>query len=622
MTPVAGRVHSCAAAARAAARTALVLACAAASAQPVVIDSDEPAETDEAAPATPDDAEQRAAVERARRSGVLTLRVRDVEVLGRWMGGLPAPLERCALLTPRLVSQAMNAVRTAVTAPDALARAGGSAARIEVFWVDADFRDRRAGEPGVCDGAPTVDVVFRPLHLRVATENPAENVLPLARSALGTAYRQVPEALLALNPGVTVDRDAATGTAVGVSLRAPLEALAAGVEAHALVRKSMDAGFHRAEGGLRWLAKDPGPTLVAHHVALQAEREEQPLGASTRTQQSTGLAGGVGLRVAPTARVWLDAAWRGGRDETTDAAAGTTAATTRRDRRATSGRLLLDAVQPQSLTVLRGALWHEAARPDGGTRWAAAAGAAREFRLGGGGLLGVEATLNLGRASGGTPPERLYRGGTPVAQLVYESPLSPALMALPEGPTVRSFGRAQAQLAAAGASARGGTRFWSISLNAAFPVARWRVPLIPDEETDIPVGPDGANATLKQVLMRQVDVTGPSLLAADLQHKGVPPAEAIAQAQRALAPLKPGVRYIVEDAPLFAVRPMLMLDAARLSGGAGGGSARWVAVGAGAQMQLVTARLEAGYMRTVSGPVTAGTGRGACVLRMAFQNLF
>jgi hypothetical protein len=62
-----------------------------------------------------------------------------------------------------------------------------------------------------------------------------------------------------------------------------------------------------------------------------------------------------------------------------------------------------------------------------------------------------------------------------------------------------------------------------------------------------------------------------------------------------------------------------MLDAARLADA--DESARWAAVGAGAQLQLATARFEAGYMRTVSGPVLHGP-RGGVVLRMTFQSLF
>jgi hypothetical protein len=116
-----------------------------------------------------------------------------------------------------------------------------------------------------------------------------------------------------------------------------------------------------------------------------------------------------------------------------------------------------------------------------------------------------------------------------------------------------------------------------------------------------------------------VNVTGPNMLAAELMRQGVPADEADARARAALAEIQPAVRYLVEDAPIFAVRPLLMLDVAGL--GDGSTSSNWVAVGLGAQLQLATARFEGGYMQTVSGPV-ANQPRGSLVFRLSFQNLF
>jgi hypothetical protein len=79
------------------------------------------------------------------------------------------------------------------------------------------------------------------------------------------------------------------------------------------------------------------------------------------------------------------------------------------------------------------------------------------------------------------------------------------------------------------------------------------------------------------------------------------------------------VHFLVDKASLYAVRPLLLVDVAGLSDGAD--SARWIAVGAGIGLTVVTARFEAGVMRTVSGPSIAG-GRSAAFLRLVFQNLF
>ncbi|CAN5786805.1 hypothetical protein BH20VER1_BH20VER1_24400 [soil metagenome] len=62
-----------------------------------------------------------------------------------------------------------------------------------------------------------------------------------------------------------------------------------------------------------------------------------------------------------------------------------------------------------------------------------------------------------------------------------------------------------------------------------------------------------------------------------------------------------------------------MFDAAGLSDRHGAGET-WFASGAGLQLTLITARLEAGYLHSLSGP-TFGH-RGNAFVRLTFQNLF
>ena len=61
-----------------------------------------------------------------------------------------------------------------------------------------------------------------------------------------------------------------------------------------------------------------------------------------------------------------------------------------------------------------------------------------------------------------------------------------------------------------------------------------------------------------------------------------------------------------------------MFDAAGMD--VPGDNPTWLAAGAGLQITVVTAKLEAGYMRTFSGP-TFGD-RGNVFVRLVFQNLF
>jgi hypothetical protein len=590
---------------------ALLVGAAAAQAQPLVIDN----EAEPAAPAV--GAEQQAALARAGGKGVLSMRASSVSVEARWATGLQLPLARCDLLSPQSISQAMEALRDAVTAPAAASVTGGDG-EIEVLWIDVDFVDLQPGRPGVCDGAPTAGVVLRPWHLRVSTEHLGDNVLPLARDALGTAYGQVPAPLRALDPGLTLRYDRAIGTALGVTLRAPLPVVSAGVEAQAQLQTSVDANYYLADGGLAWRAPHTGGALTEHRLRLAGTQRRLPLGDGVHDWNASDLGAGVTLKIAPTSRLWLDTGWQSGRDEVS--LPGLPRET--RDFDQWSNRLLADRLFAASLTYARAALWHESTRAEGlggrSSRVAATVGLSREIRLAPGRLLGVDVGLSLGRASDDTPAERRFRGGSPAAEFLFDGVQSPALMRPPAGPALRSFGHTRAQLGS-GAAARGGTRFWSTSFNVALPVARWYRPLIPDESTDLQIVDGQPPLTLKQLLMNQVNVTGPNMLAAELMRQGLPADEAEARARASLAEVQPAVRYLVEDAPIVALRPLLMFDAGGLSDRST--SADWAAVGLGAQLQLATARFEGGYMHTVSGPV-ANQARGSLVFRLSFQNLF
>jgi hypothetical protein len=129
----------------------------------------------------------------------------------------------------------------------------------------------------------------------------------------------------------------------------------------------------------------------------------------------------------------------------------------------------------------------------------------------------------------------------------------------------------------------------------------------------------GRPITLKQLLQRQVDVTAPNMLAATLQSEGLTEAEAANRAREVLREITPATHYIINDANLFALKPLLMFDAAGMSN-RDGLNDQWFAAGAGLQLTVVIAQFEVGYMRTLSGP-TFGD-RGNFFARLVFQNLF
>ncbi|MCE9660885.1 MAG: hypothetical protein K8R60_20350 [Burkholderiales bacterium] len=556
----------------------------------------------------------------ARRAGTVGLRARSIRVEGRWAEGVDLGLATCDVVTPENIAAAMETLAAAITRSPAATATLVRSAEAELLYVAVDF-DQSPGSGGECgEAARTVGIVFRPYHLRVSLARIGNNVLPVPRSALATVYDKVPAPLRALNPQFGFGYDKAFGTVFSLSLDTDLLALAAPagprrnpLDAHLQRVQSAREGFHRTEGDLAWRVRQGGPVLKELRLQVAGSEGREPLAAGERSYRSGEL--GLGLRLAPAAglRVALDGAWRESRDDTTAAPVPAVRSETRR----LASRVLVDALQPPGEGFLRGALWHEAADADGGGRFnrlAAQVGYARELAFGAGPTWGLELMGGAGRVSAGAPAVERFLGGNTPGQFLYDGADAPTLLQAPRGPLLRSAGLQQAGLA----GQRGGTRYWQLNAQLAVPVPAWSRPLIPDEPTGLEDA-QGRPVGLKTLLRRQVDVSGPSMLAATLSAQGVPADEAQRQAEAALAEVKPAVHFLVDRASLFAVRPLLLVDAAGLSDGAD--SARWLAVGAGIGVTVVTARFEAGVMRTVSGPAIAG-GRSAAFLRVVFQNLF
>jgi hypothetical protein len=159
-----------------------------------------------------------------------------------------------------------------------------------------------------------------------------------------------------------------------------------------------------------------------------------------------------------------------------------------------------------------------------------------------------------------------------------------------------------------------------VSLNVSVPIPPWSRPLIPNEVIESLADPDGTqrDVTLKDVLKKQV-AQGERLLRSSLVRQGVAPDDAARQAHETWKEIQPVADFIADQANLFSVKPLLMLDVARLSGATGDGRVR-VAVGGGLQLTIVLARLEAGYLHTVQR--APGDDRGNFFVRLTFQNLF
>jgi hypothetical protein len=556
----------------------------------------------------------------AKAHGVRDLRVRYVKVEGRWADHLPLPLAAGDTLTNQKLSAAMGALRDAITSGSNASLGFHSKGEVGVLYIDVKY------DTSANDG--TVGVIFRPYYLHISLVQVGNNVLPIPRTPRPTFYSNVPKPLLALNPTVGLSYDRAFGSSISASFGGDLLHLSDAVnsataqqqfELRAEGTKSLEKSFYRGDASLRYSHQRTDASLEQMMFSADFDGVKEPLGDSEHTRNAGVATVGLKLKLAPNTHLSLDAGYRRTSDAFLDGATSLETNTTANEQTA---RVLLDTIPPSINGFLRTAFWEESGWQTGTgesyQRFVGRLGYEKEIALAPNQTIGIEIVAGGGRASGNTPGYSQFFGGNAPGQFLYDNSNSTALMKMPSGPIIRSFGENEARLRGAGGLTTGGDTFWHVNLNVTLPIPTWSMPLIPNELTDIP-DVNGNPISIKQLLRTQIDVTGPSMLAAVLQEQGLSAAEAERQARRILQEVTPAAHFVIDQANLYSIKPLLMVDAAGLSG-QGASSETWLAAGGGVQLTVVTAKLEAGYMRTVSGP-TFGR-QGNAFVRLVFQNLF
>lgn len=231
-------------------------------------------------------------------------------------------------------------------------------------------------------------------------------------------------------------------------------------------------------------------------------------------------------------------------------------------------------------------------------------GYAKEIPVGPNQTVGLEIVTGAGTLWGKAPPYRRFYGGNAPTQFLYDSVSGPGMIRSPAGPLIRSFGQAEAT--PDGNSLLAGDSFWHANLNLTIPIKALSKPLIPDDPE------------IRKMLGSGIFTSGRSFLITALKNQGMSREAAVAEADRTFNDIRPAAEFIIDEANLYAVKPLLMFDAAELSGA--GRDSTWFAAGGGVQLTIVTAKVELGYMQTLSGPVFRE--RGNFFFRLVFENLF
>lgn len=487
------------------------------------------------------------------------------------------------------------------------------------------------------DTARAVDILIRPTYLRLDIYKAGRNFIPIPRTSVASFYDNVPAPLRAFNPKFGVEQDREYGFAP--SFKASTDLLQLGplwrgeqklerptsLEFSAEGRKSVNENFYNARAGLALSHTRIGAPLerLALRAAFAADME--PRSGEKYARNSVELGGEMTLR--PDSETFNSLAFAGSyRWSRNRLSGGGQTPANALPLGATENALALRAATDGHLAggAMRTAAWAEVASPEGGPgtykRLAGLFGYQKE--LGGGHqTVGVEILLGAGRTWGAAPRYALFYGGKAGSNFLYEDFDDESAWKFPVGPIVRSLG-AGAGDASAGGAGLGGRSYAHLNLNVTVPIPKLSRPLIPDL---IVFNKPPRDVTLSEVIKKQVK-SAEGLLSAALQEKeGLDAATADARAAKIMATeAMPAVNFLADKANVIAVKPLFMLDVARLNraeaAGVLGRDPTRVAVGGGVQAVIVVTKFEIGYMRTVRG--LAGDRRGDIVARIIFDNFF
>lgn len=533
--------------------------------------------------------------------------VSSFEVKGRWLGAFPLPLKVGDVWSVEKQSEVLNAIRTALSGEDTASFLVGRQGEARVFYVDVlEVKD---------EAARTVKLTFRPFNVHVSLAKVGDNVLPIPRSPFATHYNAVPAPLLALNPTVGMSYDRAFGTALLGSFDTDLLTLnqTARGELPSPSPQNLDARFsgaksfeeyYRANAGLRYSVRHTGATLAEMFLSGDYTGVNEPLAHADHTEQSAAGHAGAAVRLGAHTRIHFNAGYARSWD-----AVEMSGDTMRTATHVQPNRILADSLLPRPFGgFLRAAIWEDNGWTDRGIgahqRLIGRIGYAREFSISPNQTIGLELIAGGGRLWGDAPAQRRFFGGNSPVQFLYDNPSGPGLITTPGGPLIRSLGEAEAN-GERGRAVGGGDAFWHVNANLTIPIRPWSRPLIPDEPE------------IREMLRNGIFVSGRNFLVTALKNQGMPREAAIAEADRTFDEIRPATEFIIDEANLYAVKPLLMLDAAGLRGDR---HDTWLAAGGGVQVTIVTAKFELGYMHTLRGPVDED--RGNFFARLVFQNLF
>jgi hypothetical protein len=568
--------------------------------------------------------------------------VRFVKVKARWLPPLNLPLKFKDKLTPDKLRELRLAVIGAINSERNKSN-GEFAGLGKLPLVDVNFVracGRSVAAP-TCEAAglgdKCVDVEVRAYAISTDPVFMGSVLLPLPRSNKFSFLSNVPKPLRFLNPKFGVTRDRESGTTPSLEVSSDLlshfgkkgddhtpedssttaertSAPKASLYLNALGSRSIEHDFYTSRATLSFVLRQPTEQVesAGFDVSFSANRQPQLL--TSYLDNSLRLRGQVSLNPALGLlnRVILSAGYRRSSNRRVG---GSAVLSDRTSENSFEARGILEGRVLNGFTRL--GVWFDGGkpknRPHSYHRVAALWGYEKEIPVGEQ-TIGLEVLAGAGRTSSHAPDYALYYGGNSLSSFIYDDVNDQSFAGLPNGPVLRSLGNNQAGFSNGSGPQRGATSYQHLNLTISLPLGNLSYPLIPAEVVN-----DNPRKTLRDLINFAVN-TGEEAFSLNLQDEGLSEEEADKKAAKVFNEIRPGIKFLSNYAKLYAVKPMIMFDATRLSRFDQPQAQVRYGIGGGLQLTVVVAKFEVGYMHAVNR--SQGDPRGNFIGRLVFQNLF
>lgn len=471
-----------------------------------------------------------------------------------------------------------------------------------------------------------VDIVIIPNYLHIDLFNLGNNILPVPRSAGASFYKNVPASLMAISPVISLNYDRRYGSSLAIQtitdlLHLPLSNMEKNPKLRLDLalegRKSFTNPFHTLAGRLELNHPVYNHLSNGWNVGVDYTQKKQPLAKGSYKQELVKI---YGAFEGVFKKGFIKKYALGG------------ATTFQQNQYMLTPQIKLE--NPENgyeIFVLsdgqlgrtgfnRLGIWYDAGIPEGlqsYKRIAVQFAYAKSFisKKSTHNSFDLEFNAGNGYSWGLLPAYKQFFAGNTAQNFLYEPFASSIARTMPQGPLIRSLGQNEGSFQTANGFS-GGSSSWNINLNFSFPVAKWSRPLIPDivvAESGLPLQTQIKNLaigfgreSINEDLVKNQGMADDSATTVK--------AEAIVKKE-----LEPMITYVTDRANILSIKPLLLFDLAQLHQ-SGLQNKTWTAAGAGIQLSVVIARLEIGYMHTISPK--SDSKKGNFFLRFVFQNFF